>query len=56
MMTVQYTVIIEPADDRYDAARVVWNGMFDRRPALVVRPTGQADVISAVRTLMKSEV
>jgi len=41
--------IIEPSDDRYDAARVVWNGMFDRRPALIVRPTGQADVITAVR-------
>src|SRR6266699_1339221 len=41
--------IVLPDDDGYDAARAVWNGMIDRRPALVVRPTGAADVISAIR-------
>jgi FAD/FMN-containing dehydrogenase len=41
--------IVLPTDDGYDAARAVWNGMIDRRPALVVRPTGAADVISAIR-------
>ncbi len=41
--------IVLPNDPGYDAARVVWNGMIDRRPALVVRPTGAADVVSAVR-------
>src|SRR5436309_2848163 len=30
-------------------ARAVWNGMADRRPALVVRPTGVDDVVSALR-------
>jgi FAD/FMN-containing dehydrogenase len=41
--------IVLPGDSGYDRARAVWNGMIDRRPALVVRPTGAADVISAVR-------
>jgi FAD/FMN-containing dehydrogenase len=41
--------LIEPADLDYDAARSVWNGMVDRRPALVAMCTGTADVISAIR-------
>ena len=33
----------------YDAARAVWNGTVDRRPRLIARCTGAADVASAVR-------
>lgn len=40
--------IITPADPRYDAARVVWNGDIDRRPALVLRPVGAVDVAEAI--------
>src|SRR5690348_492320 len=32
----------------YDQARKVWNGAFDRRPALIVRCVGAADVTQAV--------
>ena len=39
--------IIEPDHAHYDEARVVFNGMFDRRPAVILRPTGTADVIQA---------
>ncbi|HEY1243756.1 MAG TPA: FAD-binding oxidoreductase [Hyphomicrobiaceae bacterium] len=38
-----------PGEDGYDAARSIWNGMIDRRPGLVVRCLGAADVINAVR-------
>ncbi|HWQ14999.1 MAG TPA: FAD-binding oxidoreductase [Roseiflexaceae bacterium] len=32
----------------YDAARALWNGRFDRRPALIVRPACAEDVARAV--------
>jgi FAD/FMN-containing dehydrogenase len=41
--------LIRPADPAYDGARRVWNGAIDRRPALVARCTGVADVRAAVR-------
>lgn len=40
--------LLSPGDDGYDRARRVWNGMFDRRPALIARCAGAADVIRAV--------
>ena len=40
--------VLQPGDDGYDEARTVYNAMIDRRPGLVVRPTGVADVIRAV--------
>ena len=36
-------------DPTYDDVRKVWNGSIDRRPALVCRCAGVADVITAVR-------
>jgi FAD/FMN-containing dehydrogenase len=38
-----------PGEDGYDAARTIWNAMIDRRPGLVVRCLGAADVIKAVK-------
>jgi len=40
--------LIRPDDPAYDDARAVWNGMIDKRPALIARCAGVADVISAV--------
>jgi FAD/FMN-containing dehydrogenase len=40
--------VIAPGDSAYDAARAMYNGMIDRRPALIVRPTGAADVRDAI--------
>ncbi len=41
--------VIVPGEDGYEAARRIWNGMIDRRPAVVARCTGVADVMAAVR-------
>ncbi|MDQ4488862.1 FAD-dependent oxidoreductase [Sinomonas sp. ASV486] len=41
--------IIEAGDPEYDAARAVFNGMVDRRPAAVLRVSQTADVMAAVR-------
>ena len=38
-----------PTDEGYDAARRVWNRMIDKRPALIARCTGVADVLQCVR-------
>jgi FAD/FMN-containing dehydrogenase len=41
--------LLGPSQSGYDEARRVWNGMIDRRPALIARCAGVADVIAAVR-------
>jgi len=41
--------VIAPDHPDYDAARRVWNGMIDRRPALIARCTDAEDVATAVR-------
>lgn len=41
--------IILPGSAGYDAARIVWNGMIDRRPAVVARAAGVEDVRRTVR-------
>jgi FAD/FMN-containing dehydrogenase len=40
--------LLRPEHPEYDQARRIWNGMIDRRPALIARCTGVADVIEAV--------
>ena len=40
--------LIVPSDAGYDDARAVWNGMIDKRPALIARCAGVADVVAAV--------
>ncbi|QXD15818.1 FAD-binding oxidoreductase [Rhodocaloribacter litoris] len=40
--------VLLPGDRDYDRVRRIWNGMFDRRPAIIARCAGTADVINAV--------
>lgn len=39
---------IRPEDRDFDTVRAVYNGSIDRRPTLILRPHGAADVIDAV--------
>jgi hypothetical protein len=41
-------MVVLPGSDNYEQARQVWNGIFDKRPALIARCSGAADVITAV--------
>jgi FAD/FMN-containing dehydrogenase len=40
--------LLTPADEGFEDATRIWNGMIERTPALVVQPTGSADVVAAV--------
>ncbi len=40
--------LLTPASPGYDEARTIWNGMIDRRPALIVRCLHAEDVVQAV--------
>lgn len=37
-----------PGEPHYESCRSIWNAMIDRKPALVVRAAGVADVVAAV--------
>jgi FAD/FMN-containing dehydrogenase len=43
-------------DPGYDTARTVWNGMVDKRPALIARCVGAADVITCIRFAREHEL
>jgi FAD/FMN-containing dehydrogenase len=41
--------VLTSGDIGFDESRTVWNGMIDRKPAIVVRCLGTADVITSVQ-------
>lgn len=41
-------VLLLPGQVGYDEARAIYNGMLERRPALIVRALGTADIIDAI--------
>jgi len=41
--------LVTPQSTDYDDVRQIWNAMIDRRPGLIVRCSGTADVLACVR-------
>jgi FAD/FMN-containing dehydrogenase len=48
--------LLAPQDDSYEQARVVQNGLVDRRPGLIVQCSGTADVIDAVNLAREQQL
>jgi hypothetical protein len=48
--------LVLPGDADYDSARAVWNGMIDRRPAIVARPDTADGVATAIRFAREHEL
>ena len=47
--------LLRPGEDGYDDARTIFNGMIDRRPALIAQPANSADVAAAVKFAAAAE-
>src|SRR5437763_8819473 len=48
--------VLEPSDAGYDDARRIWNGSVDKRPALIARCRGVADVLAALEYARANEL
>lgn len=48
--------VIGPGHDDYEARRQVWNGLFDRHPAVIVRASDSDDVRRAVGLAAEADV
>jgi FAD/FMN-containing dehydrogenase len=48
--------LLKPGDIGYEEGRRIWNGMIDKRPALIARCAGVADVIASVNFAREHEL
>lgn len=48
--------LITPDSPDYDTARTLWNAMVDKRPAMIVKCAGTADVIHAVKFAKENQL
>ena len=48
--------LVRPGHPDYDEHRKIWNASIDRRPALIARCAGVADVIAAIRFARQTEL
>ena len=48
--------VVLPDDNDYDEVRQIWNGMHDKRPALIARCSGVADVIASVNFARENNI
>ena len=48
--------VILPDDSAYDEARTIWNGMFDKKPAIIARCLNAGDVSHSVKFARTNEL
>jgi FAD/FMN-containing dehydrogenase len=48
--------VLTAEDAGYDEARTIWNGLIDRRPAIIAQCAGAADVVDAVTFAREHEL
>ena len=48
--------VIQSGDAGYEAARKIWNASIDKRPGIIARCSGVADVVAAVNFARESEL
>jgi len=48
--------LLLPADSEYDNARSVWNGMIDKRPAMIAMCTNVDDIVKCVNFARKNKM
>ena len=48
--------LLRPGDGEYEEARLLWNGVIDRRPALIARCAAVEDVIEAVNFARENDL
>ncbi|MEO6733687.1 MAG: FAD-binding oxidoreductase [Ferruginibacter sp.] len=48
--------LIQPGDTEYDTSRKIYNGMFDKHPAMIAKCVDVADVVAAVNFARENEM
>ena len=48
--------LLRPGDTKYEEARLIWNGLIDKRPALIVRCAGVGDVVDSVNFARENDL
>ena len=48
--------VITPGDREYEESRKIWNGMVDKRPAIIARCAGTQDAVKAVNFARDNEI
>jgi FAD/FMN-containing dehydrogenase len=49
-------VLVAPGDAAYETARRVWNGMVDRRPAVIAQCVDASDIAAALRAAVEGDL
>jgi FAD/FMN-containing dehydrogenase len=49
-------IILLAGDHGYESSRKIWNGMFDKKPAIIARCVGTSDVVNAIKFARENRI